>query len=225
MARTVLVATHNRKKLAELQRIVGNVTGLELVTLEDVDRYPAVDYPEPAETGATFAENALIKAAEGARRTGLATVADDSGLCVDALYGAPGVFSARWSGRHGDDEANLRLLLAQLADVPDERRSAAFVCAAALVVPAASVRSPDGATEHVEHGQLRGTLLRRPRGDGGFGYDPIFVPSGLRHSTAELPASEKDRISHRGHAFRALASHVLAALPAQVQIGAAGGDQ
>ncbi len=217
MPRTVLLATHNRKKLLELERIVGGTTDLTLVTLDDVVRYPAVDYPEPAEVGATFAENALIKAREGARRTGLITIADDSGLCVDALHGAPGVFSARWAGRHGDDEANLRLLLAQLVDVPDDRRSAAFVCAAALVVPGAGRGGTvsQETIEHVEHGELRGRLLREPRGDGGFGYDPIFVPTGYQCSTAELPAQIKDQISHRGQAFRSLAS-TLGALPAQI---------
>ena len=197
MTVTVLIATHNRKKLVELNRILAESAELTLVTAADVS-----PYPEPAETGATFAENALIKAREGAARTGLPTVADDSGLCVDALYGAPGVFSARWSGGHGDDEANLRLLLAQIADVPDDRRTAAFVCAAALVVPAGPSTPP---TEHVVEGRLSGSILREPRGEGGFGYDPIFVPEGHDVTTAELPAAEKDAISHRGQAFRALA--------------------
>ena len=205
MTVTVLIATHNRKKLVELNRILAESTDLTLVTAADVS-----PYPEPAETGATFAENALIKAREGAARTGLPTVADDSGLCVDALYGAPGVFSARWSGNHGDDEANLRLLLAQIADVPDDRRTAAFVCAAALVVPVGPSSPP---TEHVVEGRLAGIILRGPRGEGGFGYDPIFVPDGHDVTTAELPAAEKDAISHRGQAFRALAPK-LAALTA-----------
>jgi XTP/dITP diphosphohydrolase len=201
MGARVLIATRNRKKLVELQRIVG-ATGVDLLTQDDV-----ADYPEPVESGATFADNALIKAREGARRTGLPTVADDSGLCVDALYGAPGVFSARWAGRHGDDRANLELLLAQISDVPDERRGAAFVCAAVLVVP-----GPDGvATERVEHGNLPGALLRAPRGTGGFGYDPILVPSGHHRSCAELSPAEKDAISHRGQAFRALTEAIAAA--------------
>lgn len=202
MTVTVLIATHNRKKLVELNRILAESTELTLVTAADVS-----PYPEPAETGATFAENALIKAREGAARTGLPTVADDSGLCVDALYGAPGVFSARWSGSHGDDEANLRLLLAQIVDVPDYRRTAAFVCAAALVVPAGP-SAP--ASEHVVEGQLTGAILRESRGDGGFGYDPIFVPDGHDVTTAELPAAAKDAISHRGQAFRALAPKLRA---------------
>ncbi|MGH3803120.1 MAG: RdgB/HAM1 family non-canonical purine NTP pyrophosphatase [Pseudonocardiaceae bacterium] len=191
MNHRVLIATRNRKKLVELQRIVG-ATGVELLTQDDVP-----DYPEPVESGATFAENALIKAREGAARSGLPTVADDSGLCVDALYGAPGVFSARWAGRHGDDLANLQLLLAQVKDVPDHRRGAAFVCAAALVAP--------GPGERVEQGRLAGTLLRAPRGTGGFGYDPILLPTGYTRSCAELTPAEKDLISHRGKAFRALA--------------------
>jgi XTP/dITP diphosphohydrolase len=191
----VLLATRNRKKLAELQRILDTALGahaVELVSLADV---PA--YEEVPETGRTFAENALLKAREGAKRTGLATVADDSGLAVDVLNGMPGVFSARWAGGHGDDEANLDLVLAQLADVPDEHRGAAFVCAAALVLP-------DG-SEHLVDGVQRGHLLRSRRGDGGFGYDPIFLGEGETRTNAELDPAEKDAISHRGAAFRALA--------------------
>lgn len=154
-------------------------------------------YPEVPETGLTFAENALLKAREGVRRTGLPTVADDSGLAVDALGGAPGVFSARWAGRHGDDQANLQLLLDQLSDLPDEHRGAAFVCAAALVQP--------GGNEHLVDGRQVGTLTRAPRGTGGFGYDPIFVGEGQTRTNAELTPAEKDAISHRGQAFRALA--------------------
>lgn len=190
----VLLATGNRGKLAELRRILAG-SPVELVGLSDVD-----SYPEPAETGATFAENALIKAREGLARTGLPTAADDSGLTVDALNAMPGVLSARWAGRAGSDgvdEANLRLVLAQLADVPDERRGAGFVCAAALV-------RADGAEQVVE-GRMQGTLIREPRGSNGFGYDPIFVPSGQERTTAEMTAAEKDAISHRGKAFRALA--------------------
>ncbi|MGI8648230.1 MAG: non-canonical purine NTP pyrophosphatase [Acidimicrobiales bacterium] len=230
MAITVLLATRNAKKLVELQRIINGFVGssadIAVVTLDQV-----ASYPEPVESGATFAENALIKAAEGASRTGLPTLADDSGLCVEALYGAPGVFSARWAGRHGDDQANLELLLAQLRDVPDSRRTAAFVCAAALVVPAAGGKQEDdprnagagsagtgsGGTdvEAVQHGRLTGELIRVPRGMGGFGYDPIFVPAGQQQTTAELTAEEKDAISHRGQAFRALMPN-LAALVSSV---------
>jgi XTP/dITP diphosphohydrolase len=148
------------------------------------------------ETEATFEANALLKARAIARYTGLPAVADDSGLCVDALNGMPGVLSARWAGRHGDDLANLNLVLAQVADVPDARLGAQFVCAAALVGP--------GAREWVVTGQVEGRLIRTPRGSGGFGYDPIFVPDGFEQTTAEMTAEAKDAISHRGRAFRAL---------------------
>jgi XTP/dITP diphosphohydrolase len=160
--------------------------------------------PEPVEDGVTFEANALIKARALAAFSGLPAVADDSGIAVDVLGGSPGVFSARWSGRHGDDDANLDLLLAQLSDVPDEHRGARFVCAAALV-------TPDG-TEVVRLGEMRGTLLRARRGAGGFGYDPIFRPDGETRSSAELSPDEKNAISHRGKAFRALAPDVAAVL-------------
>ena len=150
-----------------------------------------------AETGLTFAENALLKAHAVARFTGLPAVADDSGLCVDALNGMPGVYSARWAGRHGDDKANLDLVLAQLSDITDPRRGAHFLCAAALALP-------DGA-EWVAEGSLDGNLTTSPRGSGGFGYDPIFVPDGFEITTAEMTPEDKDAISHRGRAFRALA--------------------
>lgn len=191
----VLLATRNSKKLAELQRIVDSALGIHAVGLVSLDQVS--HYPEALEDGLTFAENALLKAREGARRTGLPTIADDSGLAVDAMGGMPGVFSARWSGRHGDDEANLQLLLSQLADVPDEHRGGAFVCAAALVLP--------GGREHLVDGRQRGVILRSPRGSGGFGYDPIFLGEGQTRSNAELTPAEKDAISHRGKAFRALA--------------------
>ena len=155
------------------------------------------DAPDVAETGETFAENALLKARAIAEATGLLAIADDSGLAVDALNGMPGILSARWSGRHGDDEANLALVLAQLADVPDERRGAVFVCAAAAA-------TPDG-RELVVEGELTGTLVRDRRGSNGFGYDPVFVPDGRDRTTAEMSAADKDAISHRGKAFRALA--------------------
>ena len=189
----LLLATRNAGKLAELQRLLSDaVPGVEVVGLRDVE-----DYPEAPETGATFAENALMKAREAARYTGLPAVADDSGITVDALNGMPGVLSARWSGRHGDDDANTALLLAQLADVPDERRGAAFVCAAAIV-------TPDG-TEHVLEREWRGRVIREKRGTNGFGYDPVFVPDGLEVTSAELDPAEKDARSHRGQAFAALA--------------------
>jgi XTP/dITP diphosphohydrolase len=188
----LLLATRNAGKLAELRRLLETaVPGVEVVGLRDVD-----EYPEAPETGATFEENALLKAREGVRYTGLPAVADDSGLTVDALNGMPGVLSARWSGRHGDDDANTALLLGQLADVPDERRGAAFVCAAALV-------TPDG-TERVLERQWRGSLVREKRGTNGFGYDPVFVPEGLDVTSAELEPAEKDARSHRGQAFAAL---------------------
>jgi XTP/dITP diphosphohydrolase len=188
----LLLATRNAGKLAELQRLLATaVPGVEVVGLRDVP-----EYPEAPETGATFEENALLKAREAVRYTGLPAVADDSGLTVDALNGMPGVLSARWSGRHGDDAANTALLLGQLADVPDERRGGAFVCAAALV-------TPDG-VEHVLERQWRGTVVREPRGTNGFGYDPVFVPTGLDRTSAELVPAEKDARSHRGQAFAAL---------------------
>nr|WP_275585560.1 RdgB/HAM1 family non-canonical purine NTP pyrophosphatase [Blastococcus saxobsidens] len=186
------MATRNAGKLAELQRLLESaVPGVEVVGLRDVE-----DYPEAPETGATFAENALLKAREAVRYTGLPAVADDSGITVDALNGMPGVLSARWSGRHGDDDANTALLLGQLADVPDGRRGAAFVCAAALV-------TPDG-TERVLERQWRGAVIREKRGGNGFGYDPVFVPEGLELTSAELTSAEKDARSHRGQAFAAL---------------------
>jgi XTP/dITP diphosphohydrolase len=188
----LLLATRNAGKLAELQRLLQTaVPGVEVIGLRDVD-----DYPEAPETGATFAENALLKAREAVRYTGLPAVADDSGLAVDALNGMPGVLSARWSGRHGDDDANTALLLGQIADVPDERRGAAFVCAAALV-------TPDG-TERVLERQWRGSVIREKRGANGFGYDPVFAPEGLEVTSAELAPEEKDARSHRGQAFAAL---------------------
>jgi len=207
----LVLATANQDKLAELTRILAK--GQVEVDLAGLGDYPGA--PEVAETGATFAENALLKAHAVAKFTGLPAVADDSGLCVDALNGMPGVLSARWSGRHGDDEANLWLVLAQLADVPDGRRGAHFACAAALVLPSGR--------EHVSEGTVHGTLTREPLGANGFGYDPIFVPDtselarggdvafgGL--TTAEMPPEAKDAISHRGRALRALAPIVAALL-------------
>ncbi|MGY1840811.1 MULTISPECIES: RdgB/HAM1 family non-canonical purine NTP pyrophosphatase [unclassified Modestobacter] len=188
----LLLATRNAGKLAELQRLLATaVPGVEVIGLRDV-----AEYPEAPETGATFEENALLKAREAVRYTGLPAVADDSGLTVDALNGMPGILSARWSGRHGDDDANTALLLGQLADVPDERRGAAFVCAAALV-------TPDGA-EHVLRAEWRGAVIGEKRGTNGFGYDPVFVPDGLEVTSAELSPAEKDARSHRGQAFAAL---------------------
>jgi XTP/dITP diphosphohydrolase len=197
-ARLVL-ATANSHKLIELRRILA--AGQVEVDLAGLGEFPGA--PEVQETGATFAANALLKAHAIAAFTGLPAVADDSGLCVDALNGMPGILSARWAGRHGDDAANLRLVLAQLADVPDERRGANFTCAAALVLP--------GGREHVTEGIMRGTLVREPRGEKGFGYDPVFVADGASCTNAELDSAAKDAISHRGKALRALAP-VIAAL-------------
>ena len=195
----VLLATRNPGKLVELRRMLDatHVSGIRVLGLADVPKFP-----EEPETGATFAENALAKARDAAAATGLPSVADDSGLAVDALNGMPGVLSARWSGRHGDDRANLELLLAQVGDVPDERRGAAFVCAAALVVP--------GGPETVVHGAWTGRLTRAPRGTNGFGYDPIFVPEGETRTSAELSAAEKDAASHRARALQALLPHLRA---------------
>jgi XTP/dITP diphosphohydrolase len=202
MTTRLLLATRNQKKLAELQRILDAALGDGAVALVGLGDVPA--YPESPETGLTFVDNAVAKAREGAQLTGLPTVADDSGLAVDALGGMPGVFSARWSGRHGDDAANLDLVLAQLHDVGDEHRDARFVCAAALVLP-------DG-RQFTTNGEMPGRLIREPRGRGGFGYDPIFVAEGNTLTNAELAPEEKDAISHRGKAFRALAEIVRAHL-------------
>lgn len=166
------------------------IVGLELLSLADV-----AAYDEAPETGATFEENAMAKAEDGFRATGLACVADDSGISVDALNGMPGVLSARWCGRHGDDAANTALLLGQLADVPDSRRGAAFVSACALVSAAGST---------VVRGEWPGTVIREPRGDGGFGYDPVFLPEGSGLTAAELSPAEKDAASHRGRALALL---------------------
>jgi len=192
-ARLVL-ATHNAHKVGELRAILAPV--LPGLDPESVVGARDVGAPEPVEDGVTFVENALIKARALAAFTGLPAVADDSGLSVDVLGGAPGIFSARWAGKHGDDAANLALLLAQLEDIAEPHRAARFVCAAALV-------TPDG-FEHVETGTLEGVLATEPRGTGGFGYDPILVPTGETRSCAELTPQEKNAISHRGTAFRAL---------------------
>jgi XTP/dITP diphosphohydrolase len=203
MSTRLLLATRNTGKLAELRRLLQSaVPGIDVVGLADVD-----DYPEAPETGATFADNALLKAREAVRYTGLPAIADDSGLAVDALNGMPGVLSARWSGRHGDDDGNTALLLDQIADVTDERRGAGFVCAAALV-------TPDG-VEHVLERQWRGRVIREKRGTNGFGYDPVFVPEGLDVTSAELAPAEKDARSHRGQAFAALVPVIAEVLGAR----------
>ena len=192
MTARIVLATRNQHKVAELRRILEG-SGLD-VDLIGTQEFP--DLPEVAETGSSFAANALLKARDVAHRTGLIAIADDSGLCVDALNGMPGIFSARWAGQHGDDRANLELLLAQLADVPSPRRGASFHCAAAVATPQGE--------ERVVEGVLDGGVIEQPRGSNGFGYDPIFVPRGYVLTTAELTPQEKDAISHRGQAFRAL---------------------
>jgi XTP/dITP diphosphohydrolase len=191
MTDRLVLATRNAHKVEELAEILG-AAGLdvELVPLPD-------DAPDVVEDGLTFAENALKKARSAANATGVPSVADDSGLCVDALNGMPGVFSARWAGTGHDDAANLALVLEQTADVPDESRGAHFTCAAALALPSGE--------EQVVEGRVDGVLIRTPRGTGGFGYDPAFVPLGHERTTAEMSNDEKNAISHRGEAFRALA--------------------
>jgi XTP/dITP diphosphohydrolase len=211
--KTVVLATRNEGKLRELARILGAEQSGSMIRLAGLDAYPGA--PDVPETGATFEENALLKARAIAAYTGQAAVADDSGICVDALNGMPGVLSARWAGGHGDDQANLDLVLAQVADIPAERLGAQFVCAAALVVPAADQgTSADQGTpgEWVVTRRLAGHLIRARRGTGGFGYDPIFVPDGFEQTTAEMTAEAKDAISHRGQAFRALTPLITEAL-------------
>jgi XTP/dITP diphosphohydrolase len=196
----LILATRNAKKLAELRRILA-ASSVD-VSVTDLSEYP--DMPEVAETGATFTENALLKARAVVAHTGHPAVAEDSGLCIDALNGMPGVLSARWAGGHGDDEANLRLVLAQLADVPADRRSAHFASVAALVLPSGR--------EHVTEGTVSGRITDAPRGTNGFGYDPIFVSASAEETTAELSPEAKDAISHRGRALRALAPIIAALL-------------
>ncbi len=193
---TVVLASRNPGKVAELRRIL-SVIHPDLQVLGS-DSF--ADLPEVPETGETFAENAALKAEAVAAHTGCVAIADDSGLAVDALNGMPGVLSARWAGRHGDDAANMRLVLDQMVDIPDERRTAAFRCAAAACRPGESSRL------EIREGEIRGHLIREPRGLHGFGYDPIFVPVGFQTTTAEMAPEDKDRISHRGRALRDLAA-------------------
>ena len=201
MSQKLLLATRNPGKIVEFRRILDALAPGE-IELVGLDEFP--DLHDVDETGSTFQENALLKAREMSEATGLPAIADDSGLCVDALNGDPGVFSARWAGEHGNDRANLEKVLDQLKDVPDAERTGYFICVAALYLP-------DGRT-HCEEGRFLGTILRSPVGENGFGYDPIFQPAGLAISSAQMSSSEKDAMSHRGKALRAIAPHVMKAL-------------
>lgn len=198
MSHKLVLATRNQGKIVEFRRILDALApgAIELV---GVDQFP--DLVDVEETGTTFEENSLLKARYTCQATGLPAIADDSGLCVDALNGDPGIYSARWAGKHGDDQANLEKVLEQLKDVPDEKRTAYFVCVASLVLP-------DG-REHVAEGRFQGHILRAPVGDNGFGYDPIFQPLGLSISSAQMSADEKDLVSHRGKSLRSIAPHVI----------------
>jgi XTP/dITP diphosphohydrolase len=196
----VFLATRNAKKLGELRRILSPlIEGIEVLGLDDV-----AAYDEPVEDAPTFEGNALVKARAGVLATGLPSLADDSGLCVDALNGMPGVLSARWSGQPKSDERNNALLLDQLADVPDERRGAHFACALAFAWPVGA-----GVEETVVTGEMHGQVTREVRGTGGFGYDVLFVPSGCDVTSAELTPEAKDAISHRGKALREIAPLVV----------------
>ncbi|WP_308465279.1 RdgB/HAM1 family non-canonical purine NTP pyrophosphatase [Rathayibacter soli] len=206
----VVLATHNAHKVAEFQQILGRaLPRLEIIPY---------DGPEPIEDGASFAENALIKARTASAHTGLPALADDSGVCVDILGGAPGIFSARWSGQHGDDRANRALLLDQLADVRDENRGAHFTATIALVVPGAGVGDATDATtatgatasETVVEGIWPGSIARSARGENGFGYDPVFIPAGGTTTSAELTAAEKTAHSHRARAFEKIIPALMA---------------
>lgn len=218
---TIVVATHNEGKLVEIQRILETELG-DLGTDITLVTAGSLHLPDPVETGVTFEENALLKARDVALRTGLPAIADDSGLIVDVMGAAPGILSARWAGVHGNDKANNALLLAQIEDIPDEKRTARFRCAAALVVPKHLADSEYSDSNHVEIesetvelGEMTGILLRGPQGERGFGYDPLFVPNdqperGEQHhlTSAEMTSAEKNAISHRGKALRALVPSV-----------------
>jgi XTP/dITP diphosphohydrolase len=201
VSQKLLLATRNQGKIVEFRRILDALAPRE-IELVGLDQFP--DLHDVDETGKSFEENALLKAREMSEATGLPAIADDSGLCVDALNGDPGIYSARWSGVHGDDRANLEKVLEQLREVDDKDRGAHFTCVAALYLP-------DGRS-HCEEGRFEGEILRAPVGENGFGYDPIFRPKGLEISSAQMSAEEKDAVSHRGLALRAIAPHVLKAL-------------
>jgi len=198
MSHKLVLATRNQGKITEFRRILDELAPGQ-IDLIGVDQFP--DLVDVAETGATFEENSLLKSRYTCLATGLPAIADDSGLCVDFLNGDPGIFSARWAGNHGDDQANLEKVLAQLKDVPDKDRTAHFKCVASLVMP-------DG-REQVAEGRFEGHMLHAPVGDNGFGYDPIFQPLGLSISSAQMSAQEKDLVSHRGKSLRSIAPHVI----------------
>jgi XTP/dITP diphosphohydrolase len=201
VSQKLLLATRNQGKIVEFRRIL-DALAPEKIELVGLDQFP--DLHDVDETGTTFQENALLKAREMSEATGLPAIADDSGLCVDALNGDPGIFSARWAGSHGNDKANLEKVLDQLREVSDEKRTAYFICVAALYLP--------NGTSHCEEGRFYGSILKSPVGENGFGYDPIFQPEGLAISSAQMSSEEKDAMSHRGKALRAIAPHVMSAL-------------
>ena len=201
MSHKLVLATRNQGKIIEFRRILENLAPGE-IELIGLDQFP--DLLDVEETGSTFEENSLLKARYTCKATGFSAIADDSGLCVDALNGDPGIYSARWAGSHGDDKANLEKVLEQLKDVPDEKRTARFVCAASLVLP-------DG-REQVAEASFEGHILHAPRGENGFGYDPIFQPLGMQISSAQMSSQEKDLVSHRGKSLRMIAPHVITML-------------
>ncbi|MEI8066594.1 MAG: RdgB/HAM1 family non-canonical purine NTP pyrophosphatase [Actinomycetes bacterium] len=191
--RKVVLATRNAGKIKEFERLLADfASDIEVLGLNDFPDMPDVD-----ETGSSFEENALLKAREVSAFAHLPALADDSGLCVDALGGDPGIYSARWSGGHGDDAANISKVLGQLSGIPASERGARFRCAVALHLP-------DG-SEVLRHGELVGEIVDQPRGSAGFGYDPIFQPLGFALTLGEFAHGEKDRISHRGKALRLMA--------------------
>ena len=196
-SKKLVLATRNLGKIHEFERML-DASGLhlEILGLADFPEMPDVD-----ETGSTFAANALLKAEQIAAYTGLPALADDSGLCVDALGGAPGIFSARWAGEHGNDQANLEKVLREIQSADDPSMAAHFTCAVALVVPGSDGVDP---TVVIREGEIHGQIILEPRGSHGFGYDPIFQPTGYQQTTAELSPEIKDEISHRGRALRAI---------------------
>jgi len=198
MSHKLVLATRNQGKITEFRRILDELAPGQ-IELIGVDQFP--DLVDVDETGSTFEENSLLKSRYTCMATGLPAIADDSGLCVDFLKGDPGIFSARWAGNHGDDQANIEKLLQQLKEVPDTERTAHFKCVASLVMP-------DG-REQVAEGRFEGHILHAPVGDNGFGYDPIFQPLGLSISSAQMSAQEKDLVSHRGKSLRSIAPHVI----------------